>query len=257
MATGERISAIIPSYREGRRLLESVRAARLALGDCELIVVAFGECAELRDAARAEGAIWIEATQANRGHQLHLGARQARSAQFVFVHADSRLPLAAGDAIRCALGTPGVAGGAFRLRFDIQHPVLALLGVLSAATLTTAFLGDQCLFCSRAAYECAGGFRADPLFEDVGFAQRLAKAGRLVRLPMSVTTSGRRFQRNGFVQQLVRNALLMLAYHMGASPRQLHTLYEGQSRAGSPERTRHRRGAGRRGRRRTQGGRTC
>ena len=246
MAIGERISAIIPSLREGRRLLESIRAARSALGSCEVIVVAFGESANIRDAARLEGVLWVESTKANRGHQLQLGAQHATGDLFIFVHADSRLPVAAAQLVRSAMSVSGVAGGAFRLQFDLGHPVLSMLSWLSRLGLTASFLGDQCLFCSRRAYLDAGGFHPEPLFEDVGFARRLSGVGALVRLAASVTTSARRFRSHGHVRQLVWNALLFAAFHLGASPRRLHELYEPGRRSGTHSRVQHRRGAGRR-----------
>jgi rSAM/selenodomain-associated transferase 2 len=226
MGTGEVLSVIMPSRREGPRLLESIRAARMAIGGGEFVVVAHGESADTRDCARAEGVTWVDAPRANRGLQLELGAERARGRQLVFLHADSRLPIDAGRLIREALAADGVAGGAFRLRFDRRHPVLGLLTWLSALTLPTAFLGDQCLFCTRSAYDSAGGFRPEPLFEDVDLAERLARVGRLVRLRPAVTTSARRFMSNGPFRQLVTNALLMLAYHAGVSPARLSGVYE-------------------------------
>ena len=229
MANGEALSVIIPSWREGPRLLEAVRAARMALGDSECVVVAREESADTRDFARAEGVIWVDAPQANRGLQLKLGAERARGRHLVFLHADSRLPIDASRLIRDALGGEGVAGGAFRLRFDRAHPVLDLLAWMSGMTVRTSFLGDQCFFCTRSAYDSAGGFHPQPLFEDVDFARRLARFGKLVRLRQAVTTSARRFMTHGPLRQLATNALLLLAFHAGVSPAWLSALYEPRS----------------------------
>ncbi len=226
MAAGEAISVVIPSHREGVRLVEAVRAARTALGEAEILVAAHGEPAAIRQVVEAEGTRWIESPRACRGHQLMLGASAAQGAVLLFLHADTRLPLDAARAVREAVGRERVAGGAFRLRFDREHPVLRLLASLSGSTLSTAFLGDQALFCTRAAYDAAGGFRPLPLFEDVDLAQRLARVGALVRLRPAVTTSGRRFSEHGPWRQLARNALLMLGYHAGVGPERLARWYE-------------------------------
>ena len=226
MGTGEVLSVIMPSWREGPRLLEAVRAARMVLGDGEFVVVAYEESADTRDCARAEGVTWVDARRANRGLQLKLGAERARGRHLVFLHADSRLPVDAGRLIRGALTTEGVAGGAFRLSFDRTHPVLDMLAWMSGMTVPTSFLGDQCLFCTRSAYDSAGGFRPEPLFEDVDLAQRLTRVGRLVRLRQAVTTSARRFVSNGPLRQLATNAILLLAFHAGVSPARLSGVYE-------------------------------
>ena len=224
-ASGEALSVVIPSWREGPRLLDAIRAARLALGTVEVVVASHDESAEVRDRARGDGVVWVDCPEPNRGQQLALGASLAQGTQLVFLHTDSRLPAEAGVRIHAALDAPGVCGGAFRLRFDHRHPALDLLAFWSRVDLPTAFLGDQCMFCARSAYEAAGGFRAHPLFEDVDLACRLARVGRLVRVRERVTTSARRFLERGPYRQLITNAALTLAFHAGVSPRRLANAY--------------------------------
>lgn len=225
MATGDDLSVVIPSWREGPRLPEALRAARVAVGRAEFVIAACDEVPAVRDEVLAQGAVWVEAPQASRGLQLKLGAQHAHGRHLMFLHADTRLPPDAGVLVRQALQRSGVAGGAFCLRFDRDHPVLALLGWWSHVSVTTAYLGDQCMFCTRAAYDAAGGFWSEPLFEDVELARRLARVGRLVRLPQSVTTSARRFSANGPRRQSLTNAALLLAFHAGVSPRRLLQMY--------------------------------
>ena len=220
------LSVIMPSWREGPRLLEAIRAVRIAVDAAQIVVVACEERGPVREAACAEGVVWIEAPRPCRGLQLALGGERAAGDALAFLHADTRLPFGAGKLIECALAKPGVAGGAFRLRFDLAHPVLDLLARLSALSIIPSFLGDQCIFCSRAAYRAAGGVRAVHLSEDVDFARRLARIGRLVRLPQEVTTSSRRFKRRGPLRQLLGNAALLLAYHAGVGTERLHAIYE-------------------------------
>ena len=227
------LSIVIPSWREGPRLLDAVSAARCCTGEAEFVVVAFEESADVRDAARADGVIWIDAPRACRGLQLRIGGEAARGRHLLFLHADSRLPIDAGRLVSDALAIPGVSGGAFHLRFDHAHPALDLLSWLSGMTLPVSFLGDQSLFCTRDAYDAAGGFRPEPLFEDVDLATRLARVGRLVRLRQAVTTSARRFRGNGAIRQLATNALLFAAYCAGAEPRCLSAIYQPR-RAESP-----------------------
>lgn len=223
MAVGERLSRVIPSWREGDRLVDAVRAAR---GDrAEVVVAACEEPARVRAAAVREGASWIECERPGRGAQLAAGAAHATGDALVFLHADTRLPAGADAFVREALARPGVVGGAFRLRFDRAHPLLDRLAALSAIGHWSAMYGDQAMFCSRAAYERCGGFRALPMFEDVDLAGRLARTGRLVRVRAAVTTSARRFERHGAVRQFARNTALLAAFHAGVSPAWLARRY--------------------------------
>ena len=233
MATGERLSLIVPSWREGVALLAAVRLARVALAPDEAIVVAAEEPDEVREAATAEGVRWVDAPRPCRGAQLRTGARAATGDVLVFVHANSRLPPDAGRLVRAALANGRCVGGAFRLRFDRPHPVLNLLARLSKLRVPSAFLGDQCLFCRRGDYDAVGGFTDQPLFEDVDLARRLARRGPLLRLPQAVTTSARRFTASGPLRRLVLNALLMCAFQAGVSPARLHRWYTHRSPSGS------------------------
>jgi rSAM/selenodomain-associated transferase 2 len=229
MAPGDALSVIIPTWREGAGLIEALHAARQAVGQAELVVVGADETDAVREAARGLGVHWVDAPRPCRGLQLDVGAQRAGGDRLLFLHADTRLPDGAGRMIHDALDDPCVAGGAFRLRFDRTHPVLDLLARMSAIRLPAAFLGDQGLFCTRAAYRAAGGFHPQPLFEDVDLARRLARVGRLVRLARPVTTSARRFVGRGPLRQLGVNAALYLAFLAGVAPRRLITAYSPSS----------------------------
>lgn len=206
-------SVVIPSLHEGEVLLGAIRNARGAIPGAEIVVVAFSEDDPTRAACCAEGVTWIAAPRASRGHQLALGASRARGATLVFLHADTRLPAGAAGMVRRALAAPDVVGGAFRLRFDVRHPLLDGLGVLTRSSAMISILGDQGMFCSRWAYERAGGFDPIAQFEDVALAGRLATIGRLARIPTPVVSSARRFGRHGILRLIAHNTLLLARYH--------------------------------------------
>lgn len=225
MGSGDALSVVIPSWREGPRLIEALRDARSAVPGAEIVVVACDESDEHRDLAMAEGATWVACERPGRGAQLRAGAAGARGTALLFLHADTTLPEGAGALVTAVLDRPGVAGGAFRVRFDRAHPLLDRLASLACTAHPATVYGDQAMFCSRAAYDAAGGFRAMPLFEDVDFARRLARVGRLVRLPARVTTSARRFERHGPTRQFVRNTLLLGAFLAGVPAERLARHY--------------------------------
>ncbi len=219
------ISVVVPSRSEGDRL----RAAIIRLcdhdgsvplsGDAEVVIAAYGESETVRaHAVRHRRLTWVDCPRPCRGEQLARGADAARGEFLLFVHADTRLPSGALQMVATALADPEVVGGGFRVRFDARHPALALLERLSSLPWRNTFLGDQAFFCRRGDYQAAGGFSALPLFEDVDLVQRLARRGRLVRLPGRVTTSARRFVAHGPWRQLALNGWLMVRHYTGQRP---------------------------------------
>lgn len=220
------LSVVIPSRREGARLLACLSALTSMDAIDEVVVAAREERPGVR--RRASGCPrvhWVPCPVSSRGAQLALGAAAARGDALLFLHADTRLPDGAGRAIGRALADPAIVGGGFRLSFDAAHPALTLLARLSALPWRVAYFGDQGLFCRRKDFEAVGGFPDQPLFEDVDLAMRLARRGRLVRLAGRAMTSGRRFLDAGPWRQLTLNATLLALHRLGAPAERLAAVY--------------------------------
>jgi hypothetical protein len=84
--------------------------------------------------------------------------------------------------------------------------------------------GDQALFVRRRAFVAAGGFPAQPLFEDLELAKRLRRLGRIVVVPAVVRVSGRRFLQRPLRSLIAMHTFPML-YRLGVSPARLERLY--------------------------------
>ncbi len=220
------LSVIVPARNEGGMLLRCLAALATVPGVDEVVVAVSGERAAVRRRAeRCPRLRWVECPNAGRGAQLNRGAAAARGALLLFLHADTRLPPDAARAVSRALEHPDVAGGGFRLAFDVAHPALRLLERLSALRWRAAFFGDQGFFCRRADFEAVGGYPELPLLEDVGLARRLARRGRLVRLPGRARTSARRFMATGPWRQLALNAAILALHGWGVPAATLARCY--------------------------------
>ena len=157
-----------------------------------------------------------------RARQLNIAAQAAAHDNLIILHADTRLPAGAAQAVAAALRD--VAFGGFRIAFIESSARLRVAAALInlRTTLTKQPWGDQAQFVRRDALLRAGGFREMPFMEDYDLAARM-KPGRI--LPLAVRTSGRRFLRLGLIRTAAINWTIIAKYRRGADPADLVRLY--------------------------------
>src|SRR6266542_2018006 len=218
------VSVVIPALNEEEWIAGAVASA-LEAGAAEVIVVDGGSGDRTARFATAAGARVI-LSDPTRGRQLNRGAETASNQSLIFLHADSRLPPGAAAAVEDAL-THGTRFGGFRIRFSEQARKLriaeAMINVRSA--ITGAPGGDQAQFVARSTLLDSGGFREIPIMEDYELAQRMRRAGPTRILPLSVTTSGRRFLQKGLLRTAALNWSIIVKYRFGVDPKKLARAY--------------------------------
>ena len=231
------LCVVVPTLNEAAHLGSTLAAAFAQGVPHRLMVVDGGSGDGTADLARDHGVPVLNgvrgrARQMNRGARALSGNRDSsgRDDAILFLHADTRLPEGGLSAVTAALRDPAVVGGRFRVRFDRSHPALRLMAWMSRWPQARFAFGDQAFFVRRSVFEKLGGFETIPLFEDVRFFRRLASHGRVVVLPMSVTTSARRFDDDGVIRSFMRNTGLMAAHDLGISPVRLSCWYAATTR---------------------------
>jgi hypothetical protein len=70
-----------------------------------------------------------------------------------------------------------------------------------------------------------GGFPELPLMEDFQLVRQLRRRGKIVLVPVAVTTSGRRWQKLGVLRTTLINQMIIIAYLLGISPSTLANWY--------------------------------
>lgn len=208
-----RIAVVIPALDEAETVEAAIASARFA---DEIVVVDGGSLDRTADCARAVGAHVISSPR-GRARQLDAGWRATGAEVVLFLHADTRLPLGWADAVRTALAAPDVAGGAFRLRFDEGSLAMRVVewGAQRRAAWAGLPYGDQALFVRRSVLEAIGGIAQVPIAEDLDLARDLRRHGRLVLLPLAISTSARRYRKNGALRTWARNAVALAAWRLG------------------------------------------
>jgi rSAM/selenodomain-associated transferase 2 len=162
-----------------------------------------------------------------RARQMNLGARLAQGSVLLFLHADTRLPDGALEALSATLDDPRVIGGRFDVSFDSSRPVFRMITFFMnlRSRLSGISTGDQAIFVRRPAFEAMGGYPDIPLMEDIELCRRLKRRGRLAALRLRVTTSARKWEREGALRTIALMWALRFLYMVGVSPTRLHGWY--------------------------------
>lgn len=193
------VSVIIPARNDSRALrLTLDHLERLCdIEGAEIIVAAAGEINETKEAVAGRARILLPA-RSTRAALMNAGAAVAGGDVFLFLHADSFLPLNALAEIQRALRDEKILGGAFEHRFAERVWSLRLISWLNRRRyfMTRNYYGDQGIFVRAGTFREIGGYR-DLFMEDLDFSQRLKKLGRTKVIPFPLITSGRRFLRWG------------------------------------------------------------
>ena len=176
--------------------------------------------------ARQPGARLL-ASARGRALQMNHGARAADGDTLLFLHADTRLPEGAAGAIEAALAEPGVVAGRFDVRFDNEGALFRTIAWFMNARSRASGIctGDQAIFVRRADFEAIGGYPEIPLMEDIELSRRLKRRGRLRALRLRVTTSARKWEREGPLRTIGLMWALRFLHFCGVAPARLHRWY--------------------------------
>ncbi len=224
-----RVRLIVPVYNERQALPETVRSLD-ALGlDLPPLFVDGGSTDGTVEWLAQRGLPVIPAER-GRGAQLAAGARYALSRSDAgilwFVHADCRPEPGALAKIHEAVEVGAVAG-ACTLRFSGGWAARWMTRFYALVNCFGLFYGDATLFVRTDAYEASGGYKPQPLFEDLDLVRRLRSRYRhgFRRLSVEVSASSRRFDGPRFPLVFAQWIVLQTLYWCGVPPRVLAKSY--------------------------------
>lgn len=227
------LAVIVPTLNEEA----SIGGCLVSIGaheGVEVIVADGGSGDSTRDCARSRGARVVAGVR-GRGPQLNLGAASTAADNFLFLHADCRLPEGWLPAVRRALDDEDNSLVCFRLRtlaFATSRPSMLHRWWLRVFDLRSHGLGlpygDQGFAVRRTIFDSAGRFPEIPLMEDVVFASACRRLGRVFRLPLEIRTTARRVEQRPFKTTLML-ATFPTLFRIGVAPQTLARWY-GESR---------------------------
>ena len=167
----------------------------------------------------------VNAPEKGRASQMNHGAQLASGKILFFMHADCLLQKEGLGKIVDCMQDPQVMGGSFYLRFLETHKILSFYSKVSRLNHWLLTYGDQGLFMRRELFGYLGGFKPQPIMEDLDMQRRLRKQGKFVKIDAPMVTSARRFLKHGVVRQQLKNTLLVSLYLLGFSPDLLSRYY--------------------------------
>jgi rSAM/selenodomain-associated transferase 2 len=212
------LSIIIPTLNE-ERLIEHTLQALKKLADGIEIIVVDGESEDATEELASHHTRVIKAIR-GRGKQLNAGVEATSGDLLLFLHADT-LPDAGGiDELLAVMQDVNVAGGAFRMRFDVNDPLYERIGnnVTKRSLHTKSYTGDQAIFTRRTIFQQLNGYRPWPFMEDVDYSERMNKVGKVVLLEHEVETSARRHLHWGLLRTQLTVVVIRVLYLLKVPP---------------------------------------
>ena len=158
---------------------------------------------------------------------MNAAAKVAKGDWLLFLHADSVLPeISAQTFIQSLVGCQAQWGW-FRVAISGGHPGLALTAWLMnrRSKWTSIATGDQGLFVRNSLFRSCEGFPEQLLMEDIALCQRLKRVAQPEVLQVTLTTSGRRWEQQGWLATVLKMSWLRWVYWLGVSPTTLHRWY--------------------------------
>ena len=194
------VSFVVPAHNEEPLLAATLLAIQDSAAACaieyEIIVADDASTDRTAQVAANSGAHVLSVQHRKIGATRNSGARASIGELLVFVDADTLINK---DVLRAALDVvaSGAVGGGAAVRFDGRVPLYAraLLPALTAMMRWMRLAAGCFVFCTRSAFEAAGGFD-ERLFgaEEIALSLALKKIGRFVIVRETVVTSGRKLR---------------------------------------------------------------
>ena len=225
-----KLSVIIPVLNEESNLNRLSQSLRLMLALGHEVIIVDGGSRDNTLMIAYEITSQVIVSQAGRSIQMNSGAAIASGDVLLFLHADTALPE---DTALTVLGLyegnsrPQQLWGRFNVRLSGKHFVYRIIERLInlRSCLSSIATGDQAIFIHNQLFERVDGYPEIALMEDIEISARLKKISRAVCVKQAVTTSSRRWEKNGVIRTVLLMWRLRLYYYFGVSPDKLRRLY--------------------------------
>ncbi len=218
------ISIIIPVYNEEKtvsKLLDYLLEIINPEFTKEIIVVDGGSQDVTLNILKNYPKIIVLQSEKGRAIQMNVGAQNASSNVLYFLHCDTFPPINFDYEIINHI-KHGYLSGCFKMKFDSNHIILKVSQWFTQFNHKSCRGGDQSLFVEKQLFEKLNGFDEKlAIYEDNELIHRLYKKSKFKVIQKSVTTSARKYIRNGVWKLQYHFFAIHIQYWLGTSQEKL------------------------------------
>jgi rSAM/selenodomain-associated transferase 2 len=221
------ISIIIPTLNEAHCIQSCLSYLQPLRSRGHEVIVVDGGSSDETLALVSTSADQVISSERGRAKQMNASVAVASGDVLLFLHADTFLPDGA-DALLKNIVFDEQTWGYFNVRLSGKSWVYRVIeyGINLRSRLTGIATGDQAIFVSRQCFINTGGFPEIALMEDIAFSKILKQLTKPVCFNDKVTTSSRRWEKQGPVSTMIRMWCLRLMYFFGSNPDRLVKHYD-------------------------------
>ena len=224
-----KISIIIPVFNEEKaitKLLDYLLGIINSEYTNEIIIVDGGSDDKTLEIVKNYPLIKVLNSRKGRSIQMNCGAKKANSEILYFLHCDTFPPINFDGEIVSQVQKRKFSG-CFKMKFDSNHIVLKVSQWFTKFNHLSCRGGDQSLFVEQKLFHELNGFDERlAIYEDNKFIGRLYKKSKFTVIQKSVTTSARKYIKNGVWKLQFHFIVIHLKNWLGASQEELIRYYQ-------------------------------
>jgi rSAM/selenodomain-associated transferase 2 len=223
------VSIIIPVLNEDNRINSLINDLKLKLIDSDHeIIVSDGDPKGSTINKIKDPDVIKTLSRKGRAAQMNNGALKASKNVLLFLHADSILPKDFLSSVKNVINDKNACAGAFDLKIDSCRFLLKIIEKSASLRSRTTKIpyGDQGIFIRKDIFDNLKGFSDIAIMEDIDLMLRLKRKKYKVEITrQKITTSSRRWEKEGIVYCTLRNLTLSTFFYLGVDPSNLSKFY--------------------------------
>jgi rSAM/selenodomain-associated transferase 2 len=224
-----KISIIIPVLNEEiaiAKILDYILEINNPVFTKDIIVVDGGSQDTTLEIITSYPQIKVFHSQKGRAIQMNIGAKNGVSEILYFLHCDTFPPKNFDSDIVYQVQN-GNLSGCFKMKFNHDHIVLKVSQWFTKFNFTSCRGGDQSLFVERNLFEKLNGFNENvTIYEDNELIQRLYKNSKFTVIQKTITTSARKYIKNGIWTLQFHFLMIHIKFWLGSSQESLIYYYQ-------------------------------